>query len=162
MIAFLKGALTLGKFGALFSAGPLGLVFGLLDGLLKVLAVALRFLLQGIADVIRNPATLSVCLVCGGLGAWSFSYYHADLVRALRNRVETVSNERDSARAEVAAWQKRHADQKDRADEADRLRREAEDRVAGAKPVPAGPAPRRVYSRPAADQPSISRGSSLF
>lgn len=162
-LLWIRGLALVGKLSGLLTFLPGLQILGILAGIGKAFLKVVRWIFEGIAQCFAHPATFTVCAASMLFGAWSYSWYHADLVRDLRANLKQT-------RAELSAWQQRHNDQKDRADEANRQRKLAEDalvRKENAPPVEHGPAaarsaaPVRVWQgAPAQGVPR--RGYSLF
>lgn len=118
-----------------------------------------KWLVIDITDAFKEPQRLAVRVICllavliGGLWGGIVHKARKDAVV-----IQKIMKERDEARAELAQWRERHAEQERRAEAAEQARKDAEARVV---PAPAVAAPVRLRARPAAAAPQ-GFGSSLF
>lgn len=132
------------------------------DICLSVLGWCLAFvkwLVVDITDAFKEPQRLAVRVICllavliGGLWGGIVHKARKDAVV-----IQKIMKERDEARAELAQWRERHAEQERRAEAAEQARKDAEARVV---PAPAVAAPVRLRARPAAAA-SQGFGSGVF
>lgn len=111
---------------------PGGQVAAIVGTLVDIAWTVIKWVANGIAVCLANPAAFSVCLLFAIAGAWGEAKWIGHRVTDLKAEVRTIKAARDAAVTERNEWRQRHADEEKRATAADRARKEAEAKVAAA------------------------------